>query len=82
MDQIEELIEGLKEVQAVLDEDSPHFETVEAAIVLLSGELPCSVKLPPATTIVAGCSINTLFAALRFPDRPRHFQEQPVRRTW
>jgi len=73
MDQIEELIEGLKEVQAVLDEDSPYFETVEAAIVLLSSELPCSVKLPPATTIVAGCSINALFAALRLPDRPRYF---------
>lgn len=75
MDQVEELIAGLKDVQTILDEDSPYFETVEAAIVLLSGELPCSVKLPPNTILTAGCSINTLFAALRLRERPRHFGE-------
>lgn len=66
---IEALISGLKGVQSLLDEDGSHFAAVEGAIALLSGELPCSVRLPPATTIAAGCSLSTLIVALHMPGR-------------
>ncbi|MDT7533753.1 hypothetical protein OVY48_09985 [Sphingobium sp. SA2] len=75
MDRVEQVISDLKDVQTILDEGSSYFEAVEAAIVLLSSDLPCSVKLPPNTIICAGCSINTLFAALSLHDRPSHFGE-------
>lgn len=38
--------------------------------------LPCDVRLPPATTISAGCSFDTLRLALRLPDRPRKFTKR------
>lgn len=38
--------------------------------------LPCDVKLPPATTISAGCGFDTLRLALSMEGRPRHFEER------
>lgn len=35
--------------------------------------LPCDVKVPPATVIGAGCSMDTLRLALSVEGRPRHF---------
>jgi hypothetical protein len=35
--------------------------------------LPCDVRLPPATTITAGCSVATLLSALETEGRPRNF---------
>lgn len=41
--------------------------------------LPCDVRVPPATTIRAGCSMATLKVALSLQGRPRHFApEAPV----
>lgn len=37
--------------------------------------LTCDVKLPPATTIRAGCTFDTLRLAMRAEFRPRHFPE-------
>jgi dihydrofolate reductase (trimethoprim resistance protein) len=37
--------------------------------------LTCDVKLPPATTVRAGCSFETLRLAISAPGRPRHFDE-------
>lgn len=42
-------------------------ETAARAILL------CDVKLPPSTTIRAGCSFDTLLLAMSAPGRPRHF---------
>lgn len=39
--------------------------------------LLCDVKLPPATTIRAGCTLATLKLALAQPGRPRHFEIEP-----
>lgn len=36
-------------------------------------ELPCDVRIPPATVIRAGCSLDTLLSALSLPGRPRNF---------
>ncbi len=36
-------------------------------------KLPCDVRLPPATTISAGCSIVTLLMALELAGRPKKF---------
>lgn len=41
--------------------------------------LPCDVKLPPATTVRAGCTFDTLRLAMAMPDRPRHFNSSPGR---
>jgi len=35
--------------------------------------LPCDVKLPPATTIKAGCTLGTLLLALKAVERPSQF---------
>ena len=40
--------------------------------------LPCDVKLPPATTIKAGCTLETLMVALTREGRPRHFQPRSI----
>jgi hypothetical protein len=37
--------------------------------------LPCDVRLPPATTIRAGCKLETLLLALSVEGRPKHFAE-------
>lgn len=39
-------------------------------------KLPCDVKLPPVTTIRAGCSLTTLKLAMGLQGRPRHFPER------
>lgn len=38
--------------------------------------LPCDVKLPPATTIKAGCDLKTLMTALSLEGRPIEFPER------
>ena len=55
-------------------------ELIEEARAYLKAEpspndfdLPCDVKLPPATTIKAGCSFETLKLALSLNGRPKHF---------
>ena len=40
-----------------------------------AGVLPCDVRLPPATTIRAGCSFETLRSALSTEGRPVHFYD-------
>lgn len=70
-----------------------HFETEAEAIAAwntrvsdrltapVDGEvmdLPCDVKLPPATTIKAGCSFDTLRLALSLEGRPKHFAAMPA----
>ena len=40
-----------------------------------AGVLPCDVRLPPATTIRAGCSFETLRSALATEGRPVHFND-------
>lgn len=40
-----------------------------------AGVLPCDVRLPPATTIRAGCSFETLRSALSTEGRPVHFSD-------
>ena len=40
-----------------------------------AGVLPCDVRLPPATTIGAGCSFETLRSALSTEGRPVHFND-------
>ena len=39
--------------------------------------LSCDVMLPPATTVRAGCSFETLRLAMSLPDRPKHFAHPP-----
>jgi hypothetical protein len=43
--------------------------------IYVGWKLPCDVKIPPSTTVKAGCSLNTLIAALELPDRPAHFAQ-------
>lgn len=38
--------------------------------------LPCDVRLPPATTIRAGCKVSTLLLALSVEGRPKHFKDR------
>ena len=43
-----------------------------------SWKLPCDVKLPPATTIRAGCTLGTLIVALQAIPRPQQFRDGSV----
>lgn len=37
--------------------------------------LPCDVRIPPQTTIRAGCKLATLLHAFSLSDRPKHFRD-------
>lgn len=41
-------------------------------------KLPCDVRLPPATTIRAGCDLATLKTAMEVEHRPKHFEARPT----
>lgn len=53
-------------------------DCIPSEYVYVGWTLPCDVRIPPATTIRAGCKLETLITALELDGRPSTFAE-PIR---